>query len=287
MSAFNHQVKVGNVLIGGDSPLVLQSMTSTDTNDIQATVEQSIRIFEAGGQMVRMTTQGLKEVESLEKIKKELFLRGYDLPLIADVHFQPKVALAASKVADKVRINPGNYIPRNYEGPSQFNFPEQEKQMNIIRENLLPLIEVCRENNTAIRIGVNHGSLSKRMLSWFGNTPEGMVESAMEFIHIFHAEDFHQLVVSLKSSDSKQMIYANRLLVKRMVDEDIVYPIHLGVTEAGSEEDGRIKSSVGISTLLSEGIGDTIRVSLTEDPEAEIPVAKIISSFFHSGKGNA
>jgi (E)-4-hydroxy-3-methylbut-2-enyl-diphosphate synthase len=284
MSAFNHQVKVGNVLIGGDSPLVLQSMTSTDTNDIQATVEQSIRIFEAGGQMVRMTTQGLKEVESLEKIKKELFLRGYDLPLIADVHFQPKVALAASKVADKVRINPGNYIPRNYEGPSQFNFPEQEKQMNIIRENLLPLIEVCRENNTAIRIGVNHGSLSKRMLSWFGNTPEGMVESAMEFIHIFHAEDFHQLVVSLKSSDSKQMIYANRLLVKRMVDEDIVYPIHLGVTEAGSEEDGRIKSSVGISTLLSEGIGDTIRVSLTEDPEAEIPVAKIISSFFIQGK---
>ncbi len=273
-------VRVGNIYIGSGYPVVIQSMTSTDTNDIQASVSQCIRIIEAGAQMVRLTTQGLREVESLSEIRTELRRRGYDQPLAADVHFLPKVAIEAAKVADKVRINPGNYVEKNYHGPLQFDLSEQQRQVADIRERLLPLISTCREYGTAVRIGVNHGSLSRRILSWYGDTPEGMVESAMEFIRIFAGENFHQLVVSLKASDSRIMVYANRLLVKRMKEENLVYPLHLGVTEAGAEEDGIIKSSAGISTLLAEGIGDTIRVSLTEDPEHEIPVAAKIVEYF-------
>ena len=278
-------VKVGNIYIGDDYPVVIQSMTSTDTNDIEASVAQCIRIIEAGGQMVRLTTQGLREVESLARIRDELSKRGYSQPLVADVHFLPKVALAAARVADKVRINPGNYVDRQYDGPPAFDAAEQERQMVGIRTRLLPLIKACIEHDTAIRVGVNHGSLSKRILSWYGDTPEGMVESAMEFLRIFAGEDFHRIVVSLKASDSRIMVYANRLLVRRMREENLVYPLHLGVTEAGADEDGVIKSSAGISTLLSEGIGDTIRVSLTEDPEHEIPVGARIVKYFGQKTG--
>jgi len=283
MSESLHVASVGNITIGKGAPLVLQSMTNTDTNDIAATVAQVKRIFDAGAQMVRVSTQGMKEVESLRKVRDELCNSGYTRPLVADVHFLPKVAEEAAKIVEKVRINPGNYMPKEYSGTLRYNGLEQKKQMEIIRERLLPLIDICREHGTAIRVGVNHGSLSKRILSWFGNTAQGMVESAHEFIRVFHDEDFHNIVVSLKSSDARQMIIANRLLVQRMYKENMSYPIHLGVTEAGADEEGRIKSSVGISTLLADGIGDTIRVSLTEEPEKELSVSKIISDYFFAG----
>ena len=280
MPAEYKTARVGNLLIGNGHPLVLQSMCNTDTNDIEASVQQCIRIFDAGAQLVRLTTQGMREVESLSAIREKLNALGYTHPLAADVHFLPKVAVAAAAVVEKVRINPGNYTERKYEGPLHFNAGEQEKQKEEIRKRLLPLIDVCRKHNTAIRVGVNHGSLAKRILSWYGDTPQGMVESAMEFIQVFREEDFHNLVISLKSSDSRVMVFANRLLHKRMYDEGLIYPLHLGVTEAGADEDGRIKSAVGICSLLPDGIGDTIRVSLTEDPELEIPVARTMAELF-------
>ena len=270
--------------MGGKAPVVIQSMTSTDTNDIQASVEQCIRIFDAGGEMVRLTTQSMKEVFSLEKIKKELIERGYNQPLVADVHFQPRVAEEAAKMVEKVRINPGNYVERKYTGPQKFSNLEQKKQVDKIRERLIPLIHICQEYKTTIRIGVNHGSLSERILNWYGNSPEGMVESAMEFAQVFEKEKFDNLVISLKASNTRLMVQANRLLAKRMYEEDLFYPIHLGVTEAGNEEDGRIKSAVGIGSLLMDGIGDTVRVSLTEDPEFEIPVASLIRKNFGTRK---
>ncbi len=280
-----HTVRIKDLVIGAGHRVVLQSMTSTDTNDIEASVAQCMRIFDAGADLVRLTTQGMKEVESLALIKKKLHASGYSGPLVADVHFLPKVAVAAAAVADKVRINPGNYAEGHYDGPAAYQEKEQSRQLGIIRERLLPLINICREQGTAIRVGVNHGSLSRRILSWYGDTPVGMVESAMEFIKVFEGEGFHNLVVSLKASNTKVMIQANRLLYSRMVEERSVYPLHLGVTEAGSEEDGRIKSAVGICTLLSEGIGDTIRVSLTEDPELEIPVGRRMIEYFGSRRG--
>ncbi|MCK4921561.1 MAG: (E)-4-hydroxy-3-methylbut-2-enyl-diphosphate synthase [Bacteroidales bacterium] len=276
----SQQIQIGNIKLGGDAPIVLQSMTSTDTNDIMATVEECIRIFDAGAQLVRITTQSLKEVISLKQIREELNKRGYPLPLAADVHFLPKVAEEAAKIVEKVRINPGNYLERKYDGPIKFSSIEQKLQMEKIRLKLLPLIRICKEHGTAIRIGVNHGSLSERMLNWFGDTPRGMVESALEFIRIFDKESFHNLIISIKSSNTRMMVHANRLLMKSMHEEWFRYPIHLGVTEAGDEEDGRIKSTVGIGGLLIDGIGDTIRVSLTEDPEKEIPVAKLIADNF-------
>lgn len=282
----SRQIKIGNVKLGGDAPIVLQSMTSTDTNDIEATVDECIRIFDAGGQMVRITTQSLKEIISLKKIREELHKRGYTQALVADVHFLPKVAEEAAKIVEKVRINPGNYLERKYEGPLKYSALEQKHQMEKIRERLKPLIRICVEHGTAIRIGVNHGSLSERMMNWYGDTPEGMVESALEFIRIFNEENFHKLVISIKSSNTRTMVFANRLLMKRMFEEGFFYPIHLGVTEAGDEEDGRIKSTIGIGGLLVDGIGDTIRVSLTEDPEKEIPVAKRIADTF-GGRNSA
>ena len=282
----SRQIQIGNIKLGGDAPIVLQSMTSTDTNDIKASVEQCIKIFDAGGHLVRLTTQSLKEVKSLKLIRDELNARGYLLPLAADVHFNPKVAEEAAKIVEKVRINPGNYFEKKYEGPIRFSTLEQNKQIKKIWGKLVPLIQICKDNNTAIRIGVNHGSLSERMLNWFGDTPEGMVESAMEFIRIFDKEKFHNLIISLKSSNTRMMIYANRLLMKRMYEEDFNYPIHLGVTEAGDEEDGRVKSAVGIGSLLADGIGDTLRVSLTEDSEKEIPVAKLIADHFGTRKNS-
>ncbi|MCF8378538.1 MAG: (E)-4-hydroxy-3-methylbut-2-enyl-diphosphate synthase [Bacteroidales bacterium] len=274
------KIQIGNIELGGDSPIVLQSMTSTDTNNIEATVEECIRIFNAGGQMVRITTQSLKEVISLKKIREELHKRNYTQPLVADVHFLPKVAEEAAKIVEKVRINPGNYLERKYEGSLKFSVQEQRLQAGKIRERLVPLIRICMEHNTAIRIGVNHGSLSERMMNWYGDTPQGMVESALEFIRIFDKENFQKLVISIKSSNTRTMVFANRLLMKRMYEEGFSYPVHLGVTEAGDAEDGRIKSTIGIGGLLFDGIGDTIRVSLTEDPEKEIPVAKQIVNTF-------
>lgn len=270
--------------MGGTAPLVIQSMTNTNTNDIEATVNQCIHIFDRGAHMVRITTQSLKEVESLRKIREILKEKNYWHPLVADVHFQPKVALEAAKIVEKVRINPGNYLPRKYEGSAVFDKKEQNAQIKLIRERLLPLIDTCKKYQTAIRIGVNHGSLSERILNWYGDTPQGMVESALEFLKVFHQENFHQVVVSLKASSTRVMVQANRLLVKQMGELNYGYPIHLGVTEAGDEEEGRIKSAVGICSLLADGIGDTLRVSLTEEPEEEIPAAIEMARLFPGKK---
>ena len=253
-------VHVGNLTIGGDAPVRVQSMATVSTLDTEGAVAQAIRIIEAGGELVRFTTQGTREAENLRNIKAELVKRGYDTPIVADVHFNANVADVAALYADKVRINPGNYAP------------DLEK----IEAHLVPFLQLCREHHTAIRIGVNHGSLSERIMSRYGDTPEGIVESCMEFLRICQREKFDDVVVSIKASNTMVMVHAVRLLVKTMDAENMHYPLHLGVTEAGEGEDGRIKSAVGIGALLADGIGDTIRVSLSEEPEAEIPVAYAI-----------
>lgn len=257
-------VYVGEIPMGSDYPIRLQSMTTTNTLDVSNTVVQCIKIADAGADFVRITAQGIREAEALKDIKQALIKNGYNIPVIADIHFNPAAALIAAKYVDKVRINPGNFVDKVGDTDEPI----------LLRKKLVELLNVCREHNTALRIGVNHGSLSARMLSKFGDTPKGMVESAMEFLQICKSENFGNVVVSMKSSNTRVMVYATRLLVDRMQDEDMDYPLHLGVTEAGEGEDGRIKSAVGIGTLLSDGLGDTIRVSLTEDPEKEIPVAK-------------
>lgn len=268
-------VKIGNISIGGNNPICIQSMTSTNTMDLDATVAQSIRMIDAGCELVRITAPGVKEATHLKVIKDELKNRRYNIPIIADIHYQPKAAEIAAGIVEKVRINPGNYSDRKRGKPG---FSEEEYQAEVakIRERILPLINICKEHGTALRIGSNHGSLSERILYKFGDTPKGMVESAMEFVRICYELDFHNIVLSMKASNVKVMVQANRLLLKQMIIEGFNYPIHLGVTEAGDAEDGRIKSAAGIGPLLMDGIGDTIRVSLTEDPEFEIPVAKEI-----------
>jgi (E)-4-hydroxy-3-methylbut-2-enyl-diphosphate synthase len=277
-------VKIGKLKIGEEHPVLIQSMTNTDTNDIDASVEQCIRIAAAGGQMIRLTVQGLKEVESLMKIRRLLFEKGYNFPLIADVHFNPRVAEEAAKVVEKVRINPGNYTDKNHGKKINFSEEEYQEGVNTIHEKLKPLLEICKERKTALRIGVNHGSLSDRIMSRYGDTPEGMAESAMEFIRICKAEKFFNLVISMKSSNTRIMTYACRILLQKMEKEDSIFPLHLGVTEAGEGLSGRVKSSVGIAALLQQGIGDTIRVSLTEDPEDEIPVGIEIANYFSTKK---
>ncbi len=274
------EVKVGQIGIGGNNPIRIQSMTNTDTMDTSATVEQSIRLFEAGCEMVRITAQGVKQAENLASIKSELKNRGYQIPLIADIHYSPKAAEIAAMIVEKVRINPGNYTDRNR---GKINFSETEYQESIeqIRKNITPLIQICKKHKTAIRIGSNHGSLSDRIIDRFGNTPEGMVEAALEFAHICGELNFHNIVFSMKASNVRVMVYATRLLVKKMMDEGMEYPVHLGVTEAGNAIEGRVKSAIGIGTLLANGIGDTIRVSLTEAPENEIPVAQKIVNYLH------
>ncbi len=272
------EISIGNLKMGAKHAVVLQTMTSTDTNDTNASVEQIIRCFEAGAQMVRLTTQGITEAKNLSNIKLALQQKGINIPLVADVHFNPNVALEASAIVEKVRINPGNYTDKKAASPLDYTDAEYTEEIVRIRERLLPLIKKCKENASVIRIGVNHGSLSDRILSRFGDTPQGMVESMMEFLRICKSEEFSNVVVSMKASDTRVMIYSTRLLVRRMYDEAMHFPVHLGVTEAGDAEDGRVKSALGIGTLLLEGIGDTIRVSLTEDPEIEIPVAKKIAN---------
>ena len=268
-----HTVYIGDLPLGSDYPVRLQSMTNTNTMDTEATVAQSIRIIEAGGEYVRITAPGVREAGQLAVIKKELYRRGYRNPLIADVHFNPKVAETAARIVEKVRINPGNYVDKKSSTPKTYTDNEYAAELERIHERLLPLIRICKENGTAIRIGSNHGSLSDRIVNRYGDSPQGMVESAMEFLRIFEAEQFNQVVLSMKASNVRVVIESTRLLVERMAQENMHYPLHLGVTEAGEGEDGRIKSAVGIGSLLMDGIGDTIRVSLTEAPEAEIPVA--------------
>jgi len=270
-------VHVGNLTIGGDAPVRVQSMATVSTLDTENAVAQAIRIIEAGGELVRFTTQGTREAENLRNIKAELVKRGYDTPIVADVHFNANVADVAALYADKVRINPGNYVdPARKFDKIDYTDEEYAEELKKIEHRLVPFLNLCREHKTAIRIGVNHGSLSDRIMSRYGDTPEGIVESCMEFLRICQREQFDDVVVSIKASNTVVMVHSVRLLVKAMDAEDMHYPLHLGVTEAGEGEDGRIKSAVGIGALLADGIGDTIRVSLSEEPEAEIPVAYAI-----------
>jgi (E)-4-hydroxy-3-methylbut-2-enyl-diphosphate synthase len=279
-------VHIGNVPLGGDYPVRVQSMTNTNSLDTIATVAQAIRMIEAGCEYVRIAAPGMKEAENLKGIKKELQRRGYKTPLIADVHFNPKIAEVAAGIVEKVRINPGNYVTRDKGQGTKNNIGTRDtghetnnslhatdSVLEQVAIRLSPLIKICKDHGTAIRIGVNHGSLSGRIMDLYGDTPAGMVQSALEFAQICESLSFHNLVLSMKASNTKVMIAANRLLVERMKEAGMNYPLHLGVTEAGAGEDGRIKSAIGIGSLLADGIGDTIRVSLTEDPEFEIPVA--------------
>lgn len=272
------EVKVGNVIIGGEQPIVVQSMTTTDTRDTRATVDQSIRMIEAGCQLVRVTAPSIKDAENLLNIKNELRGKGYETPLVADIHFTPNAAEHAARIVEKVRVNPGNYADKKKFQHIEYTDTSYDEELDRIRNRFTPLIKICKEYGTAMRIGTNHGSLSDRIMSRYGDTPLGMVESALEFARICEDEGFHDLVFSMKSSNPQVMVEAYRLLVNHMISEGMNYPLHLGVTEAGEGEDGRIKSAVGIGTLLEDGLGDTIRVSLTEEPEAEIPVAMELAS---------
>lgn len=272
-----HAVNVGGIGIGGDNTIRVQSMTTTDTNDVLASVEQAMRIASRGGELVRLTAQGVREAESLRAIRAELDRRGCHVPLVADIHFNANVADVAAQYVEKVRINPGNYVdPARKFKHIEYTDEEYADELRRIEERLMPFIKICREHHTAVRIGVNHGSLSDRIMSRYGDTPAGIVESCMEFLRVFRKERFDDVVISIKASNTVVMVESVRLLVNSMEKEDMHYPLHLGVTEAGEGEDGRIKSAVGIGALLTEGIGDTIRVSLSEEPEDEIPVAKTI-----------
>ena len=268
------EVMVGNVGVGGDNPIRIQSMTTTDTMDTQATVEQSIRMIEAGCEIVRITAPSKKDAENLQNIKDELRARGYDTPLVADIHFTPNAAEIAARIVEKVRVNPGNYADKKKFEELEYTDETYQQELQRIKERFVPLVRICKEEGTAMRIGTNHGPLSERILGRYGDTPLGMVESALEFLRICQEEDYHNIILSMKASNTQVMVQAYRLLIVKMKEENMNYPLHLGVTEAGEGEDGRVKSAVGIGTLLEDGIGDTVRVSLTEEPEFEIPVAR-------------
>ena len=268
------EVRVGNIGIGGSNPVRVQTMTNTDTNDIEGSVEQIKRCVAAGAEIIRLTTQGEREVNSVAEIKRRLAAVGIVVPLVADVHFSSSVALKAACVVDKVRINPGNFIkPIKRDFSTDYTNEEFEQERLVLRERFVEFLDVCKKHHTAVRIGVNHGSLGERMMNRYGDTPMGMAESCLELLRMCRQENFDQIVISLKASNTVLMIEAVKLLVEKMDAEDFHFPLHLGVTEAGDGEDGRIKSAVGIGSLLAVGIGDTIRVSLSEPPEAEIPVA--------------
>ncbi len=281
MNNFNYRrrqsstVRIGNVPLGGDNPIRIQSMTSTSTLDTEGSVAQCKRIFDAGADYVRLTAQGVREAHNIGEIRAALHADGYTKPLVADIHFNPKAAFEAAAVTDKVRINPGNFVDaaRTFK-KLDYTDEEYRAELEKIRRAVVPFLAVCREHHTAVRLGVNHGSLSDRIMSRYGDTPSGMVESAMEYLRIFREEDFNDVAISIKASNTVIMVETVRRLVAEMNREGMHYPLHLGVTEAGDGEDGRIKSAVGIGTLLAEGIGDTVRVSLSEDPELEIPVAR-------------
>jgi (E)-4-hydroxy-3-methylbut-2-enyl-diphosphate synthase len=268
------EVKVGEIGIGGNNPIRLQSMTTTDTMDTIKTVEQSIRMIDAGCELIRITAPSLNEAKNLEAIKNELRKRGYKTPIVADIHFTPNAAEYAARIIEKVRVNPGNYADKKKFEHINYNDSSYEEELDRIRNRFTPLVKICKEYGTAMRIGTNHGSLSDRILSRYGDTPLGMVESALEFLRICEDNNYYEIVLSMKASNTQVMVQAYRLLVNKMMAAGMNYPLHLGVTEAGEGEDGRIKSAVGIGTLLEDGLGDTVRVSLTEEPEFEIPVAK-------------
>ncbi len=279
-------VRVGRTVIGGQGPVRLQSMANTDTCDTEASAAQALRIAAAGGELVRFTAQGRTQAENLRQIKARLVEAGCDVPLVADIHFNPEAALVAARHVEKVRVNPGNFVDKKRDG-AEYSDEEFAAEHEKVRQRLQELIAVCRERGVALRVGVNHGSLSARMVSRWGDTPRGMVESALEFLRICLAENFDQVVVSMKSSNVWVMVQAYRLLVAAMRAEGMHFPLHLGVTEAGNGEDGRVKSAVGIGALLADGLGDTIRVSLTEAPENEIPVARCLARYFEGREHHA
>jgi (E)-4-hydroxy-3-methylbut-2-enyl-diphosphate synthase len=284
---FTREVKIGDLLMGGNNPIRIQSMTTTDTMDTKATVEQSIRMIEAGCELVRITAPSLNDAKNLELIKKELVARGYNTPICADIHFTPNAAEFAARVIEKVRVNPGNYADKKKFETIDYTDSAYEAELERIRNRFTPLVKICKEYGTAMRIGTNHGSLSDRILSRYGDTPLGMVESAMEFLRICEDNNYYNIVISMKASNTQVMVQAYRLLVAKMIESNRNYPLHLGVTEAGDGEDGRIKSAVGIGTLLEDGLGDTIRVSLTEEPEYEIPVAKMLADRYTQRKDHS
>ncbi|MDE6543757.1 MAG: (E)-4-hydroxy-3-methylbut-2-enyl-diphosphate synthase, partial [Muribaculaceae bacterium] len=274
------EVPVGNTAIGGGNAIRLQSMTNTSTMDTAGSVAQVKRIVDEGADIVRLTAQGIREAENMGRIRADLRSAGYDVPLVADIHFNPKAAFAAAKEVEKVRINPGNFVdPGRTFRKIEFTDDEYAEELKRLENALIPFYETCRENGTAVRIGVNHGSLSDRIMSRYGDTPAGMVESAMEFLRVAEKINFKNIVISIKASNTTVMVETVRRLVKAMDAEDMHYPLHLGVTEAGDGEDGRVKSAIGIGTLLAEGIGDTIRVSLSEAPEKEVPVARELRDY--------
>jgi len=282
------EVKVGDLLLGNGHPIRVQTMTTTDTMDTLATIEQSIRCIEAGAELIRITAPSKKEAENLLAIKNGIRERGFQTPIIADIHFTPNAAEIAARIIEKVRVNPGNYVDKKKFEQLEYTDAEYAAEIDRIRERFTPLVKICKEYGTAMRIGTNHGSLSDRIMSRYGDSPMGMVESAMEFLRIARGESYHNIILSMKSSNPQVMVQAYRLLIKTMQDEfGEIYPLHLGVTEAGDGEDGRIKSAVGIGTLLEDGIGDTIRVSLTEDPEFEIPVCKDLVQRYEQGTGHS
>lgn len=281
------EVTIGDIPLGGSNPIRIQSMTTTDTMNTTATVEQTIRMVEAGCEYVRITAPSMKEAKNLENIKKELRARGYTVPLIADIHFTPNAAELAARIVEKVRVNPGNYVDKKKFELIEYTDADYAEELDRIREKFTPLVKICKEYGTAMRIGTNHGSLSDRIMSRYGDTPFGMVESAMEFLRICEDNNYHNIVLSMKASNTQVMVQAYRLLINRMEAEGMNYPLHLGVTEAGDGEDGRIKSAVGIGTLLEDGIGDTIRVSLTEEPEFEAPVAIALAKRYDNRSNHA
>lgn len=294
MNDFNYRrrhsstVQIGNVPLGGDNPIRIQSMTSTSTLDTDASVAQCRRIFDAGADYVRLTAQGVREAHNIGEIRAALHAAGYTKPLVADIHFNPKAAFEAAATTDKVRINPGNFVDaaRTFK-KLEYTDEEYAAELEKIRRAVVPFLAICREHHTAVRLGVNHGSLSDRIMSRYGDTPAGMVESAMEYLRIFREENFNNVAISIKASNTVIMVETVRRLVAEMDREDMHYPLHLGVTEAGDGEDGRIKSAVGIGTLLAEGIGDTVRVSLSEEPELEIPVARKLVDYITAREGHA
>ena len=280
------EVRVGEIGVGGTNPIRIQSMTTTDTMDTKGTIDQSIRMIKAGCEIVRITAPSIKEAKNLKEIKDGIRARGFNNPIVADIHFTPNAAEIAARIVEKVRINPGNYLDRKRFKEINYTDESYLEELDRIHEKFTPLVNICKKYGTAMRIGTNHGSLSDRILSRYGDTPEGMVESALEFLRIAESLNYYDIILSMKASNTRVMVQAYRLLVKKMVTEGMNYPLHLGVTEAGEAEDGRIKSSVGISTLLLDGLGDTIRVSLTEKPEAEIPVCKKIVKKLKSSINN-
>lgn len=294
MNDFNYRrrhsstVQIGNVPLGGDNPIRIQSMTSTSTLDTDTSVAQCRRIFDAGADYVRLTAQGVREAHNIGEIRAALHAAGYTKPLVADIHFNPKAAFEAAATTDKVRINPGNFVDaaRTFK-KLEYTDKEYAAELEKIRRAVVPFLAICREHHTAVRLGVNHGSLSDRIMSRYGDTPAGMVESAMEYLRIFREENFNDVAISIKASNTVIMVETVRRLVAEMDREDMHYPLHLGVTEAGDGEDGRIKSAVGIGTLLAEGIGDTVRVSLSEEPELEIPVARKLVDYITAREGHA